>query len=84
MGMDKIMRHAVVILSHGEIGHLLRLIKFFDDDFRIYVHVDRHYPLTPEESAEILSAHHFIKLFSRYKVFWGGRSVLEAELFLLR
>lgn len=81
--MDKNLRHSLLVLSHGEIKHLIRLVKYFDRDFRIYVHIDKRYPLTTDDLTDLINAHPNIKVFSKYKVFWGGRSILAAEMFLL-
>ncbi len=82
--MDKKLRHAIVILCHGNIESLVELISFFDMDFTIYVHIDRKYTLSEDERNRIVSAHPLVRIFSKYRVYWGGISVLRAELFLMK
>lgn len=81
--MDRSLRHAILILCHGNIENLVELISFFDKDFIIYVHIDRNYILSEEEQNMIVSSHPFVKIFRKYSVYWGGLSILKAELFLM-
>lgn len=81
--MDKKLKHSLLILSHGEIKHLIRLVRYFDEDFKIYVHIDKRYQPVNDELSDLTKAHPSIKVFSKYKVYWGGHSILAAEMFLL-
>lgn len=78
------MKHAILILAHKEIEQLCRLVNYFDRDCEVYVHIDRKQEVDAAEEAR-LHAYKQVKLISRdYEVNWGGTSVLESEMHLLR
>lgn len=35
------MKHAILIIAHDDIEYLLKVVKYFDDDFFIYIHLDK-------------------------------------------
>ena len=86
MGMDKKggdMKHAVLLLWHKDVEQLKELLRFFDADFAFYIHIDRKSTITSDVIGSLHNIHPKIKIWSKYKVFWGGIGILEAELFLL-
>ncbi len=78
------MKHAILILAHKNVEQLCRLVKYFDCHFEVYIHIDKKQPIGIYEE-NILRAYPQVKLVSRdYDVNWGGTSVLESEMYLLR
>ena len=78
------MKHAILILAHKNISQLCRLVRYFKRDCDIYIHIDKKQPIDIEEENR-LYAYQQVKLVSRkYCVNWGGTSVLNSEIFLLR
>ena len=78
------MRHAILILAHKNVDQLCRLVRYFDHDCDVYIHIDKKQPIATEEE-ERLRAYGQVRLVSRqYDVNWGGTSVLESEMYLLR
>lgn len=59
-------------------------MRYFDHDCDVYIHIDKKQPIATEEE-ERLRAYGQVRLVSRqYDVNWGGTSVLESEMYLLR
>ena len=78
------MKHAILILAHKNIGQLCRLAGYFEKDCDVFIHIDKKPPVTREEE-EKLRSYKQVKAVSReYDVNWGGTSVLESEMHLLR
>lgn len=78
------MKHAILILAHKNIGLLCRLAGYFEKDCDVFIHIDKKQPVTREEE-EKLRSYKQVKAVSReYDVNWGGTSVLESEMHLLR
>lgn len=77
------MKHAVLLLWHKDTEQLKELLGFFDTDFTFYIHADKKCGLSHMELLSIQEAHPNVRIWSRYKVYWGGIGILEAELFLL-
>ncbi|WP_456094499.1 beta-1,6-N-acetylglucosaminyltransferase [Paraprevotella xylaniphila] len=78
------MRHAILISAHKNISQLCRLAGYFEKDCDVFIHIDKKQPVTREEE-EKLRSYQQVKAVSReYDVNWGGTSVLESEMHLLR
>lgn len=78
------MRHAILILAHKNIGQLCRLAGYFEKACDVFIHIDKKQSVTREEE-EKLRSYKQVKVVSReYDVNWGGTSVLESEMHLLR
>lgn len=78
------MKDAILILAHKNIPHLHKLLRYFDDDFCIFIHWDKKNRLTREERIDILQQPNVINIFHKYKITWGSINFLKAELFLLQ
>lgn len=76
------MKHAVIILSHDHIEQLISLVKYFDDDFVVLIHLDKKNEYDSKQK-EILSKMNNVFIYSKFKTNWGGHKLLECELFML-
>jgi len=78
------MKHAILIIAHGNYPHLMSLINRFDSNYQIYIHLDKKMGLTKLEK-DTLSNLPIVKgIYSRYKINWAGFNMLKAILFLLK
>lgn len=78
------MIHAVLILAHKNPEMLIPLVGYFKRDCMVYIHFDAACPF-PASVQSALQGYPQVKgIYQQYRVHWGGFSVLEAELFLLR
>lgn len=76
------MKQAILITAYKNYHHLEEIIAFFDDDFEIYVHIDRKSIITKQELLR-LRQYDAVKLISqKYKVNWGGFNHLRSILYL--
>lgn len=79
-------RHAYLILAHKNFGQLRKLIELLDDPRNdIFVHVDAKAKNFRQESLDGPTRHsRLIVLPQRFKVNWGGVSIMRSELALLK
>ena len=78
------LKHAFLIIAHNNWWQLNNLVKLLDHkDNDIYIHIDKK--SRGLNVAELVGNVHYsqIKVFSQYKVFWGGYPIVEVEMFLL-
>lgn len=77
---------AILILSHDDLPHLIRLINQFNKNmFDIYIHIDKKSKLSNEKIYDKISRHNNVFLVDdRIKVYWGGYSIVKAELKLIQ
>lgn len=77
------MKHAFLIIAHNNWWQLKQLIQILDDvDNDIYIHIDRKsmdFNLSDFEGIVKKSKLH---IDQKYKVYWGGYSQVQVELFL--
>lgn len=78
------MRHAILILAHKNLGQLCRLVEYFKYDCDVFIHIDRKQTIKPDEKKKLLSFQQVKLITQEYEVNWGGTSVLESEMHLLR
>lgn len=77
------MKHAIIILAHKNCDHLCKLIRYFDSDFEIYIHIDKKSMITSDEISLLESFSNVKLVLKKFCVHWGGFSMLKCELFLL-
>ncbi|MDP3358916.1 MAG: beta-1,6-N-acetylglucosaminyltransferase [Lutibacter sp.] len=76
------MQQAVLITAYKNYMHLEEIIKFFDADFELYIHIDKKSHITKNELNK-LNNYSNVKLISqKYKVNWGGFNHLKSILYL--
>jgi len=66
------MKQAILITAYKDFDQLKLLINQFDDDYTIYIHVDKKSILSKKMKLEILSIDNVKYLQQDYKVNWGG------------
>lgn len=77
------MKQAILILSH-KVEHLENLIKVFDNNFEIYIHVDKKTRISPVIKKQILAYPQVKLLIQEYKIYWGDVNLVKATLFLCK
>lgn len=79
-------KHAYLILAHKNWHQLATLIRMLDHERNdIYVHVDaKATDFNPRDFSDIVKKSRLIFLPGRFKVNWGGVSIMRAELALLK
>ena len=78
------MKHAFLIEAHNNWEQLKILIGMLDSSQHdIYVHIDLRSKNVPLTELERCSKYSKIVIHQKYKVFWGGYSQVQVELFLL-
>lgn len=78
------MKHGILILAHKNIEQLCRLVKYFSCDCDVFIHIDSKLHLEQEDWEKLLSYRQVRQVIQDYEVNWGGTSVLESEMHLLR
>lgn len=79
------MKHAYLLIAHTNWDQLKRLIRQLDAEWSdVYLHIDKKCDDFPYEDFENICSKSKLFIFSEYKVYWGGYSQVEVEMFLLR
>ncbi len=77
------MKQAILITAYKNYHHLEEIIKFFDDNFELYIHIDKKSKISKTELNQ-LKNYDIVKLVAqKYKVNWGGFNHLRSILFLV-
>jgi hypothetical protein len=78
-------KHAYMIIAHNEFEILRKLVTLLDDERNdIYLHIDLKEKSFDFEKFESIPAKSNIYFVPRIKVNWGGYSLIQCELNLLR
>lgn len=79
------MKHAFLITAHSNWKQLKLLLKQIDfPDHDIYVHIDAKAKNYPKAELEAVTQYSKVRIYSNFKVYWGGYSLTQAELILFR
>lgn len=77
------MKHAYLIITHGDFIILEKLVSLIDDERNdIFIHIDKKVDNFNKEKIELLVKKSQIYFVKRYDVRWGEYSLIEAELSL--
>lgn len=78
------MRHAYMILAHNQEDLLIKLLNSLDiDDNDIYLHIDKRSTLDLKRISESVKSAS-LEFVDRIKVEWGGFTMIEATMILLK
>lgn len=77
------MHQAILITAYKNYHHLDEIIKFFNDDFELYIHIDKKSNITKDELKQLKNYRQVKFLSQKYKVNWGGFNHLKAILYLI-
>ena len=82
--MEKNKKHAYLIIAHNNFNQLKKLIELLDyEENDIYIHLDKKSKLNVEELKKYVKKSKLI-FTKRIKVSWGGFSLVQSELILLK
>ena len=78
------MKHAFLIIAHNNWWQLKKLIECLDsENHDVYVHIDKKSKSFDETYFDNVTSKSSLKMYKEYKVYWGGFSQVQVELFLL-
>ena len=78
------MKHAILLVAHGDFPHLVRLLNRLDTNCQVYIHLDRKMRVS-KQAYDTLSSLPVVKgIYRRYKINWAGFNMLKAILYLLK
>lgn len=76
------MKQGILITAYKNFDHLYDIANYFDNNFEIYIHLDKKQKISKKEFSRLQSLS-TVKLISRkYKVNWGGLNHLRCILYL--
>lgn len=78
------MKHALLILAHKDANHLQEIIRFFDEEFYVYIHIDKKSSITSEEHLTLCKMRNVRWMGSSYSINWGGHNVLKGVIELMK
>lgn len=76
------MKQGVLVIAHKNFEQLKKLIEFFDDDFYLYIHLDKKSKFSKAEIEALQTTRNVSFLSKQLSVNWGGGSLLKAILLL--
>jgi hypothetical protein len=76
------MKHALLITAYKDFEQLDHLLKQFDENFNIYIHIDKKSKMENDVFEQILKNPRVEFLEKRYTVNWGGLNHLKSYLSL--
>ena len=74
---------AVLVLAHKNIKQVIELTNILSNNFEVYIHIDKKCHVDSNLMDELKNNLH-AHVFQEIDVHWGGFSIAEAELILLR
>lgn len=74
------MRQGILITAYRDIPMLEKLVTYFDEDFELFIHVDKHC----RENLAALEGKERVHLFRTYAVEWGDYKHLLAIVMLMK
>lgn len=80
------MKHAYLIMAHGDFYLLKRLIKAIDNPYGdIFIHLDARHEFPEVYLTDLKESVKYsnLKIYSKVPVFWGGASQEKCEIFLM-
>ena len=78
------MKQAILITAYKNINHLKKIANCFDDNFSIYIHIDKKSRLSDKEIDELKKIKNVIFVSRYFKTNWGGMNHLNSILLLLK
>lgn len=79
------MKHAFLIIAHGNWEQLKILLKQLDSEsVDIFMHIDKKVKNPPINELLDCVKLSSLKIYQKYKVYWGSFELVESELFLLK
>lgn len=69
---------AILITAYKNYEHLLKLVGFFDENFAIYIHIDKKSTITSQQITSLLAKPRVLLVSQTYTVNWGGINHLLA------
>ena len=69
---------AILITAYKNIEHLEEIVRFFGEEFNIYIHIDKKSKITTESIDELLKNKNIAYIPRQYKINWGGLNHLLA------
>lgn len=74
------MRQAILITAYRDIPMLEKLVNYFDDDFELFIHIDKRC----RESLSAIQEKPHVHIYRKYAVEWGDYKHLLAIVMLMR
>lgn len=77
------MKNAILIIAHENYSHLCNFINCFDNNYNIYIHLDKKHNFSKDEIGKLSIINQVKGVYVKYKINWGGFNMLKSILFLL-
>ncbi len=78
------MKQAILIMAHKNMKQVKKLVDFFEGQCDVYIHIDKNFKVRDDELKDLENSSGVRGVYRKYRVHWGGFSVLEAEIYLMK
>jgi len=76
------MKQAILIIAYKDVEQLINIVRFFNDDFRFYIHIKKSSKIAEEELLRLKGLKNVVLVSRKYEVKWGGFNLLQVILYL--
>jgi Core-2/I-Branching enzyme len=77
------MKQGILITAFKNFDHLMEIAQFFDDNFALYIHIDKKSKPSSSVIETLRSLSNVARVTQKYTVNWGGRNHLKSILYLI-
>lgn len=77
-------KHAILLLAHDQLSHLIDLINLFNDNFIFFIHLDKSGQYKEEDILRIKNFKNVQLIEKKYKIKWGGYSIVKGFIWLAK
>lgn len=78
------MKQAILLMIHKDVEQTKKIINYFQGKCDIFINVDKSSSITKEQIKELKTMPGVVEIYKKYKIHWGGFSILKAELYMLK
>lgn len=78
------MKQAILITAYKNYHHLKEIINFFDDNFDLYIHIDKKSKISSDVLNDLRDFDRVKLITRKFKVNWGGFNHLRSILYLTK
>lgn len=78
------MRHGILLIAYHNVGHIVRFVNKFDDDFLIFIHWDKRAPLSEADRSLLMRSGKIAYIGQAHQVNWASFGIVRATLTLCK
>ena len=77
------MRQAILITAYKNLQHIVDIVRFFNNDYHFFIHVDRNSAIPNVQITELKNLTNVVLVSQKYKTNWASLNHVRAMLLLM-